>query len=343
MTRRGLDGFLVSGIKNIRYLCGFTGDSAYLLIGRERDWFLTDSRYVTQARAEVKGAGIRVYKKPLEAIAELADEHGLRLIGFESDNLTVDACGRFRKALGRVRLKPFSGLLDALRSKKDPFEVERIRRSVRILTRCYGVVERMLRPGARECDIALAVEAAAKADGAEAMAFDTIMASGPRGALPHGKASDKRIRNGELVVVDMGVVFDGYNSDCTRTYCIGRATARVREVYQTVLDAQMRAIEMVRPGVAAAEIDRVAREHIDGAGYGAYFGHGTGHGVGLEIHERPGIGPFGKEVLAEGMVITVEPGIYIPGWGGVRIEDMLLVTADGFEILTKAPKGLVCI
>jgi len=312
-------------------------------VGGERDCFLTDSRYATQARGEVKGAGIRVYKKPLEAIAELVAEQGLLVIGFESDILTVDACRRLRKAFCGVRLKPFAGILSALRSRKDSYEVERIRRSVRILTRCYGVVERMLRPGVRERDIALAVEAAAKADGAEAMAFDTIIASGPRGALPHGKASDKRIRKGELVVADRGVVFDGYNSDSTRTYCVGKAAAKVREVYQTVLDAQARAIEMVRPGVAVSEIDRAAREHINAAGYGRYFGHGTGHGVGLEIHERPGIGPFGKEILAEGMVITVEPGIYIPGWGGVRIEDMLLVTADGFEILTKAPKGLVCI
>lgn len=314
-----------------------------MLIGGKRDWFLTDSRYATQARDEVKGAGIKVYKKSFDVIAELVADNKFGVIGFESNNLTVDTYKKLRKALPGVTLKPVSGLVAGIRAAKDPFEAERIRQSARILARCYGVVERNLRPGARELDIALAVEAAAKADGAERLAFDTIMASGPRGALPHGKASDKRIKKGELVVADMGVIFDGYNSDCTRTYCVGKPTAKVREVYRTVLDAQSRAIETVRPGVLASDVDFAARKHIEGAGYGRYFGHGTGHGVGLDIHEQPSISPFSKDRLAEGMVITVEPGIYIPGWGGVRIEDMLLVTADGFEILTKTTRGLTCI
>lgn len=314
-----------------------------MLVGVERDWFLTDSRYATQAADEVKDAGIRIYKKPFDVVAKLVAANKLGVMGFESNDLTVDAYKKLRKALPGVTLKPVSGLVAGIRATKDPFEAERIRQSCRILAQCYDVVEQNLRPGVRELDVALAVEAAAKAKGAQCMAFDTIMASGPRGALPHGKASDKRVKKGELVVVDMGVVFDGYNSDCTRTYCVGKADAKVREVYQTVLDAQLRAIEKVRPGVLAADVDFAARKHIDDAGYGRYFGHGTGHGVGLDIHERPNISPFSKDRLAEGMVLTVEPGIYIPGWGGVRIEDMLLVTADGFEILTKTAKGFTCI
>ncbi|OGQ59680.1 MAG: hypothetical protein A3J24_10155 [Deltaproteobacteria bacterium RIFCSPLOWO2_02_FULL_53_8] len=343
MSKRGLDALLISDIKNIRYLCGFTGGDAYMLISAGRDWFLTDSRYATQARAEVKGALVKVYKKSLDVIAELASDNRLGVIGFESNNLTVDTYKKLRKALPGITLKPVSGLVSGIRATKDPFEVEQLRSSASILARCYGKVEQNLRAGVREADIALAVEAAAKADGAQCMAFDTIMASGPRGALPHGKASDKRIKKGELVVVDMGVLFNGYNSDCTRTYCVGKAGAKVREVYQTVLDAQERAIDKVKPGALVSDVDLAARKHIDEAGYGRYFGHGTGHGVGLDIHERPSISPFSKERLAEGMVITVEPGIYIPGWGGVRIEDMLLVTAGGFEILTKTAKGLTCI
>lgn len=314
-----------------------------MLIGLERAWFLTDSRYALQAKGEVKAAGIKVYKKAFDLIAKLVADNKLGTIGFESNNLTVDTYKKLRGALPGVALKPVSGLVAGIRVTKDPFEVERLRQSCRILARCYDVVEQNLRPGVRELDIALAVEAAAKADGAERLAFDTIMASGPRGALAHGKASDKRIKKGELVVADMGLVFDGYSSDCTRTYCVGKATAKVREVYQTVLDAQRRAIDMVRPGVLTSDVDSAARKYIIDAGYGRYFGHGTGHGVGLDIHEQPSISPFSKGRLTEGMVITVEPGIYIPGWGGVRIEDMLLVTADGFEILTKTAKELTCI
>lgn len=314
-----------------------------MLTGLERDWFLTDSRYALQAKDEVKGAGIKIYKKAFDVIAQLAVDAKLSTIGFESNHLTVDTYKKLRKALPGVTLKPVSGFVADIRVNKDAFEAERLRQSCRILAQCYALVEQSLRPGVRELDIALAVEAAAKADGAERLAFDIIMASGPRGALPHGKASDKRIKKGELVVADMGVVYDGYNSDCTRTYCVGKATSKVREIYQIVSDAQLCAIDKVRHGVPASDVDSAARNHIEKAGYGEYFGHGTGHGVGLDIHEQPGISPLSKARLTKGMVITVEPGIYIPQWGGVRIEDMLLVTENGCEILTKTDKGLTCI
>ncbi|MBI5562595.1 MAG: aminopeptidase P family protein [Deltaproteobacteria bacterium] len=342
-ARRGVDGFLVTDIRNIRYLSGFTGGSAYMLVTAGRDWFLTDSRYGEQARDEVRAASLRIYKKPLEAIAALVSELRLKVVGFESNNLTVDAHGRLRKVLSGVRLKPVSGFINGIRARKDRFEIEQLRASARLLSLCYETTERMLRPGVVESEVAFEAEAAARDAGAEGLAFDTIMASGWRGALPHGKASDKRVRKGELVVADMGVVFNGYNSDCTRTYCVGRAGAREREVYQVVLDAQRRAIETIRPGVPCSEVDRAARDYIAEAGYGGYFGHGTGHGVGLDIHEQPVVGPASKDALAEGMVITVEPGIYIPGWGGVRIEDMALVTKDGFEILTGTAKDLLCL
>lgn len=343
LDKRGLDGFLVSDIKSVRYLTGFTGGSAYLLMTRGNVWFLTDSRYATQARDEVKGASIKIYKKPLETIAGLIADAGLKAAGFESNNMTVDSFKRLSKALSGVKLKPAGGIVGNVRIRKDPFEIENIRKSAHLLGVCFEVAERMLCPGITEREVALEAEGASKAAGAEGLAFDIIMASGLRGALPHGKASDRRVRKGDLVVADMGVVFDGYNSDCTRTYCIGKASGKAREVYKTVLDAQNRAIEKIRPGVSASVVDLAARGCIEKAGYGRFFGHGTGHGVGLDIHEPPVVGPFSKEVLEEGMVITVEPGIYLPGWGGVRIEDMVIVTAGGFEILTKTAKGLICL
>lgn len=226
---------------------------------------------------------------------------------------------------------------------KDEHEVKLVRESIKLLDRGFKEARGILNPGVIENDAALALEFAFKRMGAEALAFDTIIASGERGALPHGKASGKRIKKGELVVVDMGVVLNGYNSDETRTFCLGKTNAEQKKIYNIVLEAQEKAIEKIRPGVKATEVDLAARAHIEKAGYGKYFGHGTGHGVGLDVHEAPNVSPFSSDVLEEGMIVTVEPGIYIPGMGGVRIEDMVLVVKGGFEVLTKTPKDLVCL
>lgn len=233
--------------------------------------------------------------------------------------------------------------MPALRRRKEPVEISLIRDSVKVLDKGFRTAGKTLAAGVREKDAALLIERSFRESGGDSTAFDTIIASGFRGALPHGKASDKRIRKGELVVVDMGVVLNGYNSDETRTYCIGRASAEQRKVYSTVLSAQELAIGKIRPGVKAAEVDKTARGHIEKAGYGKYFGHGLGHGVGLDVHEGPSLSPNSADVLEEGMVVTVEPGIYIPGWGGVRIEDMVRVAKGGAEVLTKTPRDLVCL
>ncbi|MDP2689128.1 MAG: M24 family metallopeptidase [Deltaproteobacteria bacterium] len=213
--------------------------------------------------------------------------------------------------------------------------------SARVLDRGFAEAARVIRGGVTEKEAASLIELSFRKAGADGLAFDTIVASGPRAALPHGKASSKRVKRGELVVADMGVALNGYNSDETRTFSVGRPSPEQRKVYQTVLDAQMRAIEKVAPGVKAAEVDSEARSLIEKAGYGKFFGHGLGHGVGLDVHEPPSLSPLSKETLEEGMVVTIEPGIYIPGWGGVRIEDMVLVMKDGFEVLTTTSKDLV--
>ncbi|MDO8426521.1 MAG: Xaa-Pro peptidase family protein [Deltaproteobacteria bacterium] len=336
-----LDALLVTDIKNIRYLSGFTGSSAYILFSKGKRWFLTDPRYATQAGEEVKGFNIKIYKKALEAITGLIAGLKAKSIGFESDNISFDTYRKIKKALPKARLKPAPGIIADLRKRKDPFEVRLIRASVAILDSGFEKALRILKPGVIERDAALEIEFSFKERGAEGLAFDSIIASGFRGALPHGKASAKKIKKGEFVVVDMGALKDGYNSDETRTFSIGRPSSEQRKVYQIVKDAQAKAIEAVRPGVKASEVDGAARGYIRKAGYGKFFGHGTGHVVGLDIHEPPSIGPLSKDALDEGMVITIEPGIYLPGSFGVRIEDTALVTKDGCEVLTRTSKELV--
>ncbi|MFQ5736626.1 MAG: M24 family metallopeptidase [Thermodesulfobacteriota bacterium] len=338
---RRIDALLVTDIRNIRYLSGFTGSSAYILITSGKKFFLTDSRYTTQVTEEVNGYRVRIYKKALEAVTGIIALEKIGSLGFESDSLTYDTFLKLRKQLPGVRLKPAPGITGKARVRKDPFEIDRIRDSARVLDAGFAAVARVIGGNVTEKEAASRIELAFREAGADTLAFDTIVASGPRAALPHGKASSKKIKKGELVVVDMGVVLDGYNSDETRTFCVGRPTAEQRKVYATVLEAQSRAIEKTAPGVKASDVDAAARGVIEKAGYGKFFGHGTGHGVGLDVHEGPSIGPLAKGALEEGMVITVEPGIYVPGWGGVRIEDMVLVTKDGFDVLTATSKDLV--
>ncbi len=333
----------MTDLNNIRYLSGFTGSSAYVIITGTKSWFLTDSRYTAQAAVEVKGFVRKTYRKALEEVTGLLNDLKLRKVGFEGDRMSYDAFLRFKKALPGIKLMPTRGMAARLRARKDAFEIDRVKDSVKVLELGFGKAEESLVAGAAEKDAASAIEFNLRQNGADGLAFDAIIASGYRGAMPHGKASDKKIRKGELIIVDMGVCLNGYNSDETRTYCVGRATRLQKEVYDTVLEAQRRAIEKIRPGVSAAAVDLEARSFIDNAGYGKYFGHGTGHGVGLEVHENPYIGPYSKDVLEEGMIVTIEPGIYIPSFGGVRIEDMALVVKGGCEILTKTPRKFTCL
>jgi Xaa-Pro aminopeptidase len=341
---RGVEGLLVTDIRDLRYLTGFSGSSACLLLSaRGPSWFLTDSRYAAQARAEVRGFKTRISRKPLEAVAALVKRIGIRSLGFDGNVLSHDSYLRLKKALPGIRLRPAAGVVKDLRRRKDGAEVAEIRAAARILDAGFSAAEEVIRPGITEKEAALLIETAFRRAGADSPAFDTIIASGARGALPHGRPTGKKIRNGELVVVDMGVSLNGYNSDCTRTYCVGRASRRLKAIYQVVKDAQARALDRIRPGVAAVAVDRAARGHIEKAGYGRCFGHGTGHGVGLDVHEAPAVSPGSKDVLEEGMVLAIEPGIYLPGVGGARIEDMALVVMDGCEILTGSTREFICL
>lgn len=347
MRERGLNAFLVTDTTHIRYLSGFTGSSALAVVTPEgASFFLTDSRYEAQSGEEVEKRffKVRVFRKTAhEALSELIKRISPGVVGFESEVLSYDSFVKLRKDLKRVNLKSAPGVIGRIMQNKDAFEVERIRSAAGVLDMGFGHARRILAQGVVEKEAAFSIEKLFRKNGAEGLAFDIIIASGYRAALPHGKASDKKIRRGELVVVDMGARLDGYNSDESRSYCIGKANRLQNKIYGIVRDAQARAIDKIRDGIPASRVDMAARGYIGRAGYGKYFGHSTGHGVGLNIHEGPMIGPASKDVLTEGMVVTVEPGIYLPGWGGVRIEDMALVRKDGCELITKTPRELACL
>ncbi|MBI5287031.1 MAG: aminopeptidase P family protein [Deltaproteobacteria bacterium] len=301
---------------------------------------MTDPRYITQGELEVEGFKIRGYKKQIEGVISLVRRLRIKRLGFEGKGMSYDYYLGLRKGLSARGLIPVSEGIDRLRAVKDPWEVEAIRKAIRISTKAFDVAKGAIAPGVRERDVTLKVEFDMKAHGAEGVPFDVIVVSGARAALPHGRAASKRIKRGDLVIVDMGATCNGYHSDETSTFVVGKPTRRQREVYQVVKGAHDRAIEGIRPGLKASYIDSIARGVITRAGYGDYFGHGTGHGVGLAVHEAPTISPFGDATLEEGMVFTIEPGVYIPGWGGVRIEDMVLVTSQGCRVLTSMPKEM---
>jgi len=337
----GLDAILITNLANIRYLCGFSGSEGALLLARDEAWFLCDSRYTTQAADEVRGAEIREFSAKFEAVCSLLTEKKIRRFGIEATHMMVSDFRQLSERLDGCELVGIGATLDSIRSCKDQDEIEILGRVASLASASLEAVLTSLVPGIRETDFALELEIEMRRRGAEARAFDFIVASGERGAMPHGRASDKVLRTGELVTIDFGAVKDGYHSDETVTVAVGRPSDRGREIHDIVRQAHDRAIAAVRPGISCRDLDAVARDYIREQGYDPYFGHGLGHGVGLEIHEKPVISPRSEVIIEEGMVFTIEPGIYVPGFGGVRIEDTVAVTADGCVILTKAPKNLI--
>lgn len=342
MADLDLAGFMVTRPENRQYLSGFTGSNALLLITASEALLLTDFRYVEQAKEQspdfqiIRPQGLLEYG----LVAEVQGR-GLKSLGFEDDHLTYKAYQDYYNKLADTEFRATSGLVEILRGVKDDREIELLRQAVNIADQAFDHILDFIRPGVRETDLALEIEYFMRRKGAQKSAFDIIVASGARSALPHGVASDKPVQTGEIITMDFGAVYQGYHSDITRTVVLGKAGDKQKEIYQLVLEAQMKAIDAVKPGVVAGTVDTAARDLIARHGYGANFGHGLGHSVGLAIHEKPTFSTKDETVLEKGMIITVEPGIYLPGWGGVRIEDIVAVTAAGREILTKAPKELM--
>lgn len=338
------DALLITGIENIRYITGFTGSSGVLLMTDNGGIFFTDSRYTEQALKEVEAkVEIKEYKKRVPELAGALIDAGYKRVGFEDSSLTYREYQELKKEARGVKLVPLKDRLTLLRGVKSKGELRLISGAADIAYKAFEELLPSIKPGKREDDLAIELEYLMRKGGAEGLSFDVIVASGGRSALPHGRATSKRLKIGDPVVIDFGARYEGYHSDETVTVFVGKASERHRRIYQTVKEAHDRAIDAVRPGVRFSDIDRTARDFIDKAGYGKYFGHGTGHGVGLNVHEAPSISPNSKGVAEEGMVFTIEPGIYIPKVGGVRIEDMVVVTKEGCRVLTKIPKDLTMI
>ncbi len=349
MRRSYTSGLLVTHLPNTRYLCGFTGSAGLLAVrlghhgGGAKLAFFTDGRYREQAAEEVKGARVVIAKaSAMQAATEWLTD-GLNPIGIEAEHLTVAQRGhllRYRRN-PKSRIKNTVGVVERLRMIKDDDEISLLRQAVDLGASLLDVALRAIRPGVLETGVAAELEYAARQRGAEAMSFETIVAAGKRSALPHGRATSAPIPRHGFVVLDFGVILHGYCSDMTRTVWVGKISRSERVLYEAVRDAQQTATEAVRAGVTWGEVDRAARSVLRRARLDRYFTHSTGHGVGLEIHEAPRIARGQKEVLKPGMVITIEPGVYIPGRGGVRIEDMVVVREGGCDILTAAPKALI--
>jgi Xaa-Pro aminopeptidase len=336
----GMDALLILNAKNIRYLAGFTGSEGALVVGPTWLTLLVDGRYVTQGRGEAVGADVVEFRNRVDGITAVAHGHSLRMIGFESPALSVEEYLRLQERLPGVTFRPLGSDFQLLRAVKDHEEIDRIREAARIASDSLASIREMIRPGVREKEIALELEYRMQRGGAEQPSFETIVASGANAALPHAQSGSRAIANGDCVMIDYGAVSGGYHSDETCTYVVGSASARQREVYSLVKEAHDRAIRAVRSGVSCGEIDRIARDYLEEAGLGGYFSHGTGHGVGLDIHEAPRLAAGREEILQAGMVVTVEPGIYLPGIWGIRIEDTVLVTDQGCETLTRTSKDL---
>ncbi len=338
-----LDGFVVTHPANLRYLCGYTGSNGLLLFLGGRRTFFTDGRYTQQAREEVEGARLVIAKGPLlDQAARQIGQIKSADIGFEADHTTVAAAAGMRKLVRKkVAWKATSGLIMRQRLIKDSEELRMIRDAVKMGAAVYEHALKSIRPGVRESEVAGELEFAARRAGADGMSFDTIVAAGKRGALPHGRASAQPIPRNGFVVIDSGVILRGYCSDMTRTVHVGRASREGRRWYEAVLEAQLAGVVAVKPGKTAAEVDQATRQVLRKARLDKFFTHSTGHGVGLEIHEPPRLGKAQEEELQPGMVITIEPGIYVPGKGGIRIEDMVVVTATGCQILTPVTKQLI--
>jgi Xaa-Pro aminopeptidase len=340
LKKEKIEAFLITDLTDIRYLSGFTGDEASALIAPGALFLLVDARFTIQAKIEAPFfQTVKIYKRIEDTIA-LINRLKIKKAGFDPQAIS---CGDFRqleKGITRTTFIPVEGGLRQLRIRKGKEEIKAIRQANAISTQGFKKLKEEIKVGVTEKELATIYEIEVKKTGADKLAFDTIVASGPRSALPHGVASSKKVGAGELVMIDFGISFQGYCSDETCMAVTGTPTAKQKEIFTIVKTAHDRAIDKVKPGLSSQEIDKAARSYIEKKGFGKYFAHGTGHGVGLCVHEEPRISSMNKQILEEGMVFTVEPGIYLPQWGGVRIEDMVVVTKGGCEVLTRMPKKL---
>jgi Xaa-Pro aminopeptidase len=341
--RLEVDALLITDLVNLRYVTGFTGSNGIAIVGRDIRRFITDFRYVEQAAQQVEGFDRERAPQDFDGALKDGWPEGSFRLGFEDQHVSVRRHARLREMLPeRIELVPAGGVVEALRAVKEPEEVERIAEAARLADEVYGVLRSDGLVGRSEREVAFALETEMRRRGAEP-SFSSIVASGPRGALPHAEPTEEPIPRGTLVTLDIGARLDGYCSDCTRTWATGDLPDELAAIYELVRRAQAEALAAVRPGREGREVDAVARDLIEAAGHGEHFGHGLGHGVGLEVHEGPRLARTAEARLVAGNVVTVEPGVYLPGRGGVRIEDLVVVTEDGHRVLSGTTKELVTV
>ncbi|MGB2782787.1 MAG: Xaa-Pro peptidase family protein [Atribacterota bacterium] len=341
---KGIDGFLVTNLQNMNYLSGFDGEG-FTLITKKDNYLLTDSRYTEQAEKESPDFIIRIDEPKIKdarilALRKIIEKIKINKIAFESNSLSFADFKKYSDSLKSIEFLPTKNIIEQIRMVKDKDEIIKMKKAAQITTESLKEVFEIIKPGMRELDIASELAYTMRKKGAQKEAFETIVISGERSSLPHGKPSEKKIDEGEFITIDMGANYQNYNSDITRTIIIGKENQKQKEIFSIVLEAQKAALEFIKPGLKCNKVDSVARNIIEKKGYGKYFGHGLGHGVGLDIHEMPRVTFNDDTILLPGMVVTIEPGIYLPEFGGVRIEDSVLITEEGYEILTWFPKIL---
>jgi Xaa-Pro aminopeptidase len=342
MARHSIDGLLLVKPENRRYISGFTGTAGYLLVTEKDAVLITDFRYTEQAKEQ--SPHFQVVKHGSSAPDEIRSQLktlGISRLGFEQDYLTYGLYASYREKFEPVELVPVEGIVEKLRAVKDPQEIESIRKAAEIADAAFSHILGFLKPGITEREVAIELEFYMRKLGAKSSSFDIIVASGVRSSLPHGVASDKKLEKGDFVKMDFGALYQGYCSDITRTVVLGEPNRKQREIYEIVLESQLHALAHMKPGMTGKEADALARDIIKEKGYGDNFGHSLGHGLGLYIHEEPRLSFLSGDILQPGMVVTVEPGIYLEGFGGVRIEDDVVITDSGIEILTSSTKDLL--
>ncbi|NLD49447.1 MAG: aminopeptidase P family protein [Clostridiaceae bacterium] len=339
---KDVDAVLVTRRENYIYLSGFTGSFAYLVITQNDACLITDFRYTEQASQQAPLYEIIQYNQSLlAALSDVIQTKGIEKLGFEDDYITYKKYNELHNGIGAKHLIPFQNVLEGLRIKKDNEELEKIRKAVEIADSAFSHILKFLKPGIKEYEVSAELEFYMKKSGAKGASFDTIVASGKRSSLPHGVASGKTIENGDAVTLDYGAIFEDYCSDMTRTVFIGSISKELKNIYNIVLEAQTSALVGAKRGYSGKEVDIIARDIISKSGYEKNFGHGLGHGVGIEVHEEPRLSPKGEIKLDNGMVVTVEPGIYVNDLGGVRIEDMIIINDDKPIILTSSTKEII--
>ena len=340
MEQKGLDAIVVLSPYNRRYLSGFTGTSGSLLITQDTKQLITDFRYIQQANSQAEDFEIINQNGPMiNKINELIQHGDYKNVGVEADLITYNEYQALNT--DEVQLSTIEGVIETIRMIKDDFEIKQIQKAADIVDETYEHILKWVKPGMTENEVNNEMEMFMRSKGATCSSFDTIVASGHRGALPHGVASNKVIEEGDMITLDFGALYEGYVSDITRTFAIGEPKEEMKKIYNIVLESQLAALEQIKPGMTGKEADSIARDIISSYGYGEQFGHSLGHGIGLEVHEGPALSQKSDIVLEENMCVTLEPGIYVEGLGGVRIEDDVLVTKNGLQRFTKSTKDLI--